>query len=87
MHKTLDQLKDDAQHVLRETITAREVAEMLGISEWAAYDWARRKIIPHIRAGKRVLFRRSSILQWLEAQEQASVTVEPETAGKIRRLK
>lgn len=80
-------LQQDARGAIRETITAKEVAEMLGISEWTVYDWVRKKLIPHIRVGKRVLFRRNSILQWLEAQEQASVTVEPEDTGKIRRLK
>lgn len=71
----------------RETIVAKEAAEMLGVSEWTIYDWARRKIIPHIKVGKRVLFRRASILQWLDEQEQASVAAEPVKQGKIRRLK
>jgi len=75
------------QSIEHETIVAKEVGKMLGISEWAVYDWTRRKILPHVRAGKRVLFRRSSILQWLEEQEKASMMPEPETNGKIRRLK
>jgi len=73
---------------MRETIEAKEAAEVLGLSTWSVYDLARRRVIPHIRVGRRVLFRRSSILAWLEQQEQASVRVEPEPAqGKIRRLK
>jgi len=71
----------------RETIVAREAAEMLGVSEWTVYDWTRKKYIPHIKVGKRVLFRRSSILQWLDEQEQASVVAEPVERGKIRKLK
>jgi len=67
---------------VRETITASEAAKLLGLSEWSVYDLARRREIPHVRIGRRVLFRRSSILGWLEAQETASVKREPEPAGK-----
>ncbi|WP_041282835.1 helix-turn-helix domain-containing protein [Desulfofundulus kuznetsovii] len=73
---------------LRETITAEEAARIIGVSEWTVYDLARRRVIPHIRVGRRVLFRRTSILAWLEQQEQASMQREPELdQGKIRRLK
>ena len=75
------------QKIARETIVAKEAAEMLGVSEWVVYDWARKKLIPHIKVGKRVLFRRSSILQWLDQQEEASMVVEPVGQRKIRRLK
>lgn len=72
----------------RETITAKEAAGILGLSEWAVYDLARRRLLPHVRVGRRVLFRYASLLAWLEAQEQVSVTVEPERErGKIRHLK
>lgn len=74
---------------MRETIEAHEAAEILGLSAWTVYDLVRRHVLPHIRVGRRVLFRRTSMLAWLEAQEQASVTAEPEpeTTGGIRRLK
>lgn len=70
---------------MRETITASEAAKILGLSVWTVYDLARRGVLPHIRVGRRVLFRRASLLAWLGAQEQASVTAEP--AGGIRRVK
>jgi len=82
-----EQLKEDAQAAYRETITANEAAQLIGISEWSVYDLARRHIIPHVKIGtRRVLFRRTSLLAWLEAQEQASITIEPEPVGKIRRV-
>ncbi|WP_338826276.1 hypothetical protein MTBGP_09790 [Moorella thermoacetica] len=70
----------------RETITAGEAAEIIGLSEWTIYDLARRHVIPHIRVGRRVLFRRSSLLAWLEQQEAASIRHEPDQTGEIRRL-
>ena len=89
MERNAKQLHQDARVALRETIEAVEVAAILGVSEWTVYDLARRRVIPHVRLGtRRVLFRRSSILAWLDAREQASVGMETETEhGKIRRLK
>ncbi|MHB1042356.1 MAG: helix-turn-helix transcriptional regulator [Eubacteriales bacterium] len=85
--RTAEQIKDDARVALRETIEAAEAAAILGVSEWTIYDLARRKILPHVRVGtRRVLFRRTSILAWLDAQEQVSMTVDSEPAGKVRRL-
>lgn len=72
---------------MRETIEAREAAEILGLSAWTVYDLARRKAIPHVRIGRRVLFRRTSLILWLNQAEAASLRQEPEPAGKIRRLK
>jgi len=69
-----------------ETMTAREAATFLGISTWLLYELVKRKEIPCAKAGRRVLFRRQTLLQWLEAQEKASLMQEPEP-GKIRRVK
>ncbi|MCL6612473.1 MAG: helix-turn-helix domain-containing protein [Peptococcaceae bacterium] len=72
---------------MRETIEAKEAATILGLSEWTVYDLARRRVLPHVRVGRRVLFRRTSILAWLEAQEVASVAAPAVESGRIRRLK
>ncbi|WP_338826412.1 hypothetical protein MTBGP_13340 [Moorella thermoacetica] len=84
--RTAEELRNDALQALRETITAEEVAEIIGVSEWTVYDLARRRVIPHIRVGRRVLFRRSTILTWLEQQEAASLKPEPVQFGNIRKL-
>lgn len=81
-----DQLHDDARQALRETIEASEAAELVGVSEWKIYDLARRHLLPHVRIGRRVLFRRQSLLQWLADQEAASVRQEP-APGRVRSLK
>ncbi|MGI9861785.1 helix-turn-helix domain-containing protein [Moorella naiadis] len=83
------QSRDNSHQALRETITAGEAAKILGMSEWSVYDLARRRLIPHVRpAGmRRVFFRRSTLLAWLEAQEAASVQQKEPALEKIRRLK
>lgn len=73
----------------RETIDAPEAATLIGVSEWKILEMARRGLIPHIRPQgcRRVLFRRSTLLAWLEAQERVSVrTDETGQYGKIRRI-
>lgn len=74
--------------LMRETLTASEASELLGLSKWSVYELTRRKEIPHIKIGRRVLFRRESLLAWLSVRERDSIEVEPEqTVGGLRRLK
>lgn len=86
--RTAEQLIEDARQALRETIEATEAAAILGVSPWTIYNLTRRRMIPHIRVSRRVLFRRSSILAWLDERERASMAVEQEPErGRIRQLK
>lgn len=85
MVRTPDQVRDDARQAVLETIEAPEAAELVGVSQWKIYDLARRRLIPHIRIGRRVLFRRESLLSWLKAQKEASIR--QELSGNVRFLK
>ncbi|KJS18545.1 MAG: hypothetical protein VR69_00155 [Peptococcaceae bacterium BRH_c4b] len=67
----------------RATLTAKEAAEVLGISYWLVLELVKRKKIPAIHAGSRVLFRLESLNKWLDEQEQGSLRQEPER-GKLR---
>lgn len=73
----------------RETITAREAAEYLGISYWKLLQLVKAGKIPHIRLPGRVLFRRKTLDEWMEEQERISVRTEEkmEQKGKIRKLR
>lgn len=70
----------------RETLTAKEAAEILGLSAWTLYDLARQRKVPHIRVGRRVLFRKESLLSWLSDLEIASTAKEQKQTGKLRKL-
>ena len=48
-----------------EILTADDVAELLGLNRKTVYDAARRGQIPHRRVGRRLLFERGSIVDWL----------------------
>lgn len=71
---------------MRETIDAQEAADIVGLSEWSVYNLVRRGEVPHIRIGRRVLFRRSTLLAWLDEREAASTAREEMAEGKIRRI-
>jgi excisionase family DNA binding protein len=61
---------DDALEIL----TADEVAGLLGLDRKTVYDAARRGQIPHRRVGRRLLFERQTIVDWLR---NPSVTLKP----------
>ncbi|MDW7685179.1 MAG: helix-turn-helix domain-containing protein [Bacillota bacterium] len=69
---------------MRATLTAKEAAEYLGVSYWLILELVKRKELGCIRAGGRVLFRQSSLDEWMDQQE-SSVRQEPQR-GVLRRI-
>jgi len=51
-----------------EVMDADELAVFLGVDRKTVYDYAGRGEIPHRRLGKRLLFSRSAIVEWLGAR-------------------
>jgi excisionase family DNA binding protein len=48
-------------------MTADDAAVFLGVDRNTVYDFAGRGVIPHQRLGKRLLFRRGTLVAWLDA--------------------
>lgn len=48
-----------------DVLTADEVAELLRLDRKTVYDYAGRGVIPCQRIGKRMLFSRVAVVQWL----------------------
>jgi excisionase family DNA binding protein len=46
-------------------MSANELAAFLGVDRKTVYDFAARGVIPHRRLGRRVLFGRQAVLDWL----------------------
>ena len=55
-------------------MTAQEAAELLRIPRSTVYELARNRRIPFVKVGRRTLFARQSLLEWIAAQ-----TVHPRT--------
>lgn len=48
-----------------ECLTVEQVAELLKLGRNTVYDAANRGQIPHRRIGRRLLFSRTAVLEWL----------------------
>lgn len=59
--------------VERTTLTMKETAEYLGISYWLVNQLVRRKQIPCVRVGGRVLFRVQALDEYLKEKEENSL--------------
>lgn len=57
-----------------EVMTADQVAELLGVDRNTVYDKANRGQIPCRRLGRRILFGRRAILDWLNKPLDGEVT-------------
>lgn len=68
--------KTEIEKVKRSTLTVSEVAEYLGVSKDTVYTMVREKKIVHFKIGRRVLFKKDAIENWI--QEQMKVSVEGE---------
>ncbi len=47
-------------------IPVKEAATWLGISAFTLYSWAQSHRIPHYKIGKRVMFSKDDLKQWIE---------------------
>ncbi len=70
------------------TLTAKEAAKKMGISYWLLLEMVKRGEVPHIRAGKRVLFRMESLETWMDDQERASLSQKENIKdyGELRKI-
>jgi len=59
------QVVEDGMRLTQETLNAKDVAQLLGISEDAVYRAAKRGEIPCLRIGGRVLFIRRRVMEML----------------------
>lgn len=53
----------------------KEVAELLGVSEWTLREWRQSKRADRPRSatlGRRVVYRESEVLAWIDARFEAS---------------
>jgi excisionase family DNA binding protein len=53
-------------------LTVDEVAAMLGLGRNSVYDGAARGEIPHRRVGKRLIFSRAALVEWLSCKPASS---------------
>lgn len=65
---------------MREVMDIKEAKEFLNVSDWKLRQWCKQKIVPHFRpaGSRRILFRRTSLENWIQEQEAATITMQQE---------
>lgn len=67
--------------------TESELAESLGLSAWTVRRWRLSEGLPVIQIGRRFLYRREAVLEWIESRETAGAAVDdPGDVGVVRRI-
>jgi len=51
-----------------EVLQVNELAEVLNVSKWTAYELCRRPDFPAVRIGRRILVRKDQLRVWLDKQ-------------------
>lgn len=83
-------MKDNnSTSISRTTLTAKEAAEYLGISYWFVTQLVKRKKLPCIRMGNRLLFRIETLQNHLEKLENDSIFTEEynNEYGRLRKVR
>lgn len=57
----------------RQTLTAKEVADYLGVHTDTIYVMVKCKKLPHVKVQNRILFTKESIDLWIQDQEYTSL--------------
>lgn len=55
-----------------EVMSVDEIAQLLGVGRDTVYDAAGRGEIPHRRLGRRLIFSRVAVLEWLHEKKPAN---------------
>jgi len=66
-------IKLQVEPIERSTLTVQEVAEYLGVAVDTVYVLVREKRIVHFRIGRRILFKKQAVDEWIESQMQESI--------------
>src|ERR1051326_9089723 len=59
-------------NVASEVLNVDQVAELLGLGRNTVYDAANRGEIPHRRVGRRLIFSRTAVMEWLQGKPARS---------------
>lgn len=72
IEKRLDQISDDKQAPKEgdALLTIDEAAAYLKIAKKTLYQYTSRRIIPYIKPGKHLLFKKADLLTWLNSHSK-----------------
>jgi excisionase family DNA binding protein len=88
MHLTVEEFKVIVSEVVKETlrsempriqngnalITVQEAASLLNLAVNTLYEKTSEKLIPHYKYGKKLLFKKSELLAWVESRKVQTIS-------------
>jgi len=66
----LERLQGLQDTELKWTMSVEEVATALGVNTSTVYEYARQRLIPHVRVGKRLIIPRAALMNWLDSASE-----------------
>lgn len=60
--------EEDKWNHVPEVLSVKEMAELMNISQWMAYELCRNPGFPAVRIGRRVLVRRDQLMAWMDKE-------------------
>lgn len=52
---------------MEKLLTAKQVSELLEVKTSTVYDWVYRKIIPYVKLGRLIRFKKPEIFHWVDS--------------------
>ena len=64
---------------MEKLLTAKQVSELLEVKISTVYDWVYRKVIPYVKLGRLIRFKKPEIFHWVDSH-----TIRPK-ASSVRK--
>ncbi len=72
--------KDAEKNNQEDILNAKQAAKLLDLSPATIYGKTHRNEIPYFKQGKKLLFSRAALIEWLKKGENPVAIIEPSTA-------
>ena len=52
---------------MEKLLTARQISDLLEVKISTVYDWVHREVIPYVKLGRLIRFKKAEIFHWVES--------------------
>lgn len=66
---------------MEKLLSAKQVSELLEVSQATVYDWVSRGRIPYVKLGRLIRFKKTEIFHWVETH-----TIRPKEASAKKKI-
>lgn len=69
---------------MEKLLTARQVSELLEVKISTVYDWVYRGVIPHVKLGRLIRFKKAEVFRWVESHTIRPKSPPPKKRASLR---